>query len=110
MVFSDPNVLFTFAPAFKLKVFFICYEDTLLFMINNPDKDSKKPNCFLLSISEEDFEGLFWEKQSLFIMTFITSNFFQNNSGHDARLSSCWLSQPTSQECSESDLSLRLCC
>ena len=32
-------------------------------MINNLDKDFKKPNCFLLSILEADFKDLFWEKQ-----------------------------------------------
>ena len=73
-------------------------------MINNLDKDSKKPNCFLLSISKADFRDIFWEKQSLFIINFIVSNFFLNSSGHKARLSSCWLSQLTSQESSESDL------
>ena len=40
----------------------------------------KKPNCFLLTI-KADFQYLFWEKQSLFIMTFIINNFFQNSSG-----------------------------
>ena len=47
-------------------------------MINNLDKDSKKPNCYSLSISKADFKDLFWQKQSLFIMTFIFNNFFQN--------------------------------
>ena len=78
-------------------------------MINNLDKDSKKPNFFLLSIPKADFRDLFWEKQSLNFITFIVSNFFLNSSGQKARLSPCWLSQLTSQESSESDLSLRLC-
>ena len=39
-------------------------------------------------------------------MTFIISNLFQNSSGHNARLSSGWLSQLTSQESCESDLPL----
>ena len=53
------NILFTFAPAtcFQGKVFFICYEDTLLltllFMINSLDKHRKKSTCFLLSISKQ---------------------------------------------------------
>ena len=51
-------------------------------MINNLDKDSEKPNCFLLTISKADFRELFWEKQSLFIMTFIISNFFRNSYAH----------------------------
>ena len=72
-------------------------------MIDNLDKDSKKHICCLLSISKADFKYLFWEKQPLSIMTFIVSNFFLNSSGHKARLSSCWLSQFTSQENSESD-------
>ena len=55
-------------------------------MINNLDKDSKKPNCFLFSISQVGFRDLFWEKQSLFIMTFIVSNFFPNSSEHKASL------------------------
>ena len=29
-----------------------------------------KPDCFLLSVSKADFKDLFWEKQSLFIMTY----------------------------------------
>ena len=41
-------------------------------MINNPDKDRKKYNCFLK-------RSIFGIKQSLFIMTFTISNFFQNN-------------------------------
>ena len=77
-------------------------------MIKNPDKDSKKPNCFSLSISKADLKYLFWEKQSLFIMTFIINNVFLNSSGRNARLSSCWRRKLTYQESSESDLSLRL--
>ena len=70
--FSHPNILFTFASPdllSSLKVFFTFYEVTLMFMINNLNKGSKK------SIT--------------FIITFIFSNFFQNSSGHNTRLSSC---------------------
>ena len=40
-------------------------------MINYLDKDSKILTAFCLSVSKADFKDLFWEKQSLFIMTFI---------------------------------------
>ena len=104
-VFSHPNrILFTFAPPDQLSNCKFCVfvmKILLLFMINNLDKDSRKAyNCFLLSISKADFKDLFWEKQSLFMMTFVISNFFLNSSRHKARLSSCWLSQLTSQESS----------
>ena len=76
-------------------------------MINKLDKDKKKPLTLLfVEYFKADFKDPFWEKQSLFIMTFIISNFFQNSYGHNTRLSSYWL---TSQERGESDLSLRLC-
>ena len=79
--------MLTFAPltCFQVKVFIICYEDTLLFMINNLDKDRKNQTgfCSVFHLLLADFKDLFWEKQSLFIMT-------------------CWLKQLTSQESSES--------
>ena len=66
-------------------------------------------NCISVECFKVVFKDLFWEKQSLFIMTFIISNFLQNSSEkHNTRLSSCWLSQLTSQESSESDLPFRL--
>ena len=50
-------------------------------MINNLDKDRKKSNCFLLSISKQIKKTSFGKSmQSLFIMAFIISYFFQNSS------------------------------
>ena len=51
----------------------------MLFMINNLDKDREKPNRFLFKYFKADLKDFFGEKQSLFIMTIIISNFFQNS-------------------------------
>ena len=63
-------------------------------MINNLDKDSKRPNCFSLNISRADFKDLFWEKQSMFTMAFIISNFFLDNAGHNVRSTFIMLAEP----------------
>ena len=42
-------------PAFKIKVSFTCYEDAMLFMINNLDKDREK----LFEYFKADFKDLF---------------------------------------------------
>ena len=38
---------------FQVKSFLVCYEDPLLFMMNNLDNNRKKFNYFLLSISKQ---------------------------------------------------------
>ena len=44
---------------FQVKSCLICYEDTLLFMMNNLDKKRKKLNCFFFQYFKADFKDLF---------------------------------------------------
>ena len=55
----------------------------------------KKTQLLFVEYFKADFKDLFWEKQSLFIMTFITGNFFQNSFGNTQHPTFMMLAEPT---------------